>query len=114
MSATYTHYELKYCPEVVYPTLVKAMAGANKMRRRAGDILKVTRTFEVGDPVLVQAFGRERDGYVIKLNRATVEVSYTRNKMGDRAVRKFRAGVVRHPNTVLGRVVIRPYVRGLM
>lgn len=114
MSATYTHYELKDCPEIAYPTLVKALAAADKMRRRANDIFKVTRTFEVGDPVLVQAFGRERDGYVTKLNRTTVEINYTRNNQGDRAARKFRAGVVRHPNTVLGRVVIRPYVKGLM
>lgn len=46
---------------------------------------------EVGDPVLVHAFGRNRPGHVTKLGRTKVTVDFQQNRQGDRGSRSAGA-----------------------
>lgn len=49
----------------------------------------VSRTYSLGQAVLVRAFGRPRAGTVTKLGRTTVTVTYSRNQQGDQHTRTF-------------------------
>lgn len=46
---------------------------------------------ELGDPVLVRAFGRERPGHVVKLGRTLVTVDFQQNSQGKRGTRSASA-----------------------
>lgn len=58
-------------------------------------ISKIEHTYQVGDPVEVDAYARYRSGIVTALGRTQVEVRFVRNRSGSTSSRKFRAREIR-------------------
>jgi hypothetical protein len=61
----------------------------------AEDIIEVSHSYRVGEPVKVRAYGAWRHGTVTKLGRTRVTVTYIRNQSGTRASKSFGATEIR-------------------
>jgi hypothetical protein len=96
---TATRYEVRWtthagAPGVTYcatPEAADKWADTIRLNGRSSavEVVTVEVSVAVGDYVTVRAYGREREGRVVELNRSRAVVEFVRNASGEKATRAF-------------------------